>query len=406
MNICLITYELPPSGGGEGVYTYNLAVGLSNRGHQVTIVSPLHISAGHMRESELFSDHNIRLLPVNVMQRPLARVSSFMKSSIRALREISSVSKIDVVHFTFDYPAYPPVDITGLDLPIVSTLHHLHIVEAISMLHSRKNPILLMPNVLRQFLLSQSEKKLLERSQRVIAVSQFTYRSAIQYAKTNPEILRMVPNGIGSNLSKNHDLSKTSKTFCNDYSTSPGNFVLYVGRIEQSKGIEYLIRGFAKVSRFKNLKLVIVGGGTPSYFQELKRASLEVDIANQVVFTGRITDEMLSGAYASCGIFVLPSLMEGFGYTLLEAMSFGKVVLATNVGGVPEIVKNGVNGFLVEPGSADQIGDKLLEIMEEPKIMLEIGESAKNWIENRYTVENMASQTEKVYREAILELKL
>lgn len=127
-------------------------------------------------------------------------------------------------------------------------------------------------------------------------------------------------------------------------------FVLFVGRLVESKGFAMLIYAFKSlIDKGYALDLVIAGGGTGlKKFQKLSR---RLGIANRLHFLNECADQDLACLYKGCEIVVLPSIFEGFGLTLLEAMSFGKPVVATKVGGIPEVVEDGYNGILVEPNS-------------------------------------------------------
>lgn len=340
MNICLISYELPPSGGGEATYTYNLARGLNDRGHNVVIVVPKAVAK---LASEKLDLGRIRLEGVDILERPLARVVSFMTRFARDMPKISERHKIDLAHFTFDYPSIPLK--LGFDTPIISTLHHLHYVEALSMIRSNENIIKQIPHMLQQMFLSFSERTLMNQSRAVIAVSKFTYDTAIKYIGARSSNMFIVPNSIDTDL---YARGSGVEEFLETYNISSERIILYVGRVEKSKGLEYLIRGFASVcSRFQSANLVIVGAGDAAYVAKLQDEARIARVNHKITFTGKIEQSLLLQAYRSAEIVVLPSLMEGFGLTVLEAMTVGKPVVATRVGAIPEIVEHKQSGILV-----------------------------------------------------------
>ncbi|MGH2639216.1 MAG: glycosyltransferase family 4 protein [Rhabdochlamydiaceae bacterium] len=393
MNICLVSYELPPVGGGEGTYTYNLARGLSDRGHNVILFVPRHVSK---KSSETIQLGNIVLVPVDLVERPFVRVASFMARVIRMMPKISSDWRIELVHFTFDYPALPMN--LGFERPVVSTLHHLHYVEALSIMRSNKNIVRLVPYMAQQMLLSYSEKKLMSQSRAVIAVSKFTHDSAIKYAGCKSSNLYIVPNAIDSNLYVEPARGNIGSSFRELYKLGSDRIVLYVGRVKKSKGLEYLIRGFARVcDRVPSAQLVIVGGGDASYVMKLRNEAIKSHIDQRITFTGRIEQTLLFQAYLASEIVSLPSMMEGFGLTLLEAMTVGKPVVATRVGAIPEIIVDKSSGLLVDTGDSSQLAEAILQLLENPDAAKNMGANGKLAVAGNYSIERMAQLTEKVY---------
>jgi glycosyltransferase involved in cell wall biosynthesis len=270
------------------------------------------------------------------------------------------------------------------------------------MLHYTKNLVSLIPNVARLLLLSSSEKTLLKQSQAIIAVSKFTYNSAIKYVGVRSTNWHIVPNGIDTSLFAEQYSHNAGDVFRKRYGLISKKLVLYVGRVERSKGLDFLIQGFAKVSdRFGDARLVIVGSGNAEYLNRLRREARREGIDQDTLFLGKIEQDLLLGAFHASDLVVLPSLMEGFGLTLLEAMTAGKPVVATRVGAIPEVVENGLTGLLVDPGDSSKLADAIVQILENPAMSRSMGERGRKISNDRYTLERMGRLTEKVYREIL-----
>ncbi|MBL4902448.1 MAG: glycosyltransferase family 4 protein [Desulfocapsa sp.] len=166
--------------------------------------------------------------------------------------------------------------------------------------------------------------------------------------------------------------------------------ILYVGNCEDSrKGLVYLIRAVSNL-RHSHFKLFLVGkyNKMSSSHKSLTLCIADNNVAEKVQFLGRISDEKLDELYRKADIFAFPSLWEGYGIVLAEAMTYGLPVVSTNVSAIPEIVSNGENGILVNPGNVKQLTEALDELMGNDNLRREMGEksieianSFKNWDE-------------------------
>ena len=137
--------------------------------------------------------------------------------------------------------------------------------------------------------------------------------------------------------------------------------VLYVGRLSHEKGVDILIRAFAQM-KATSARLVIVGGGVQE--QRLRDLARSLGVMERVVFAGVVADRtQLAEWYRSSTVFVLPSRSEGLGCVLLESMAAGTPIVASNVGGIPDLVRNGDNGLLVPADDTESLAlaiDRLL----------------------------------------------
>jgi len=152
--------------------------------------------------------------------------------------------------------------------------------------------------------------------------------------------------------------------------------VLCVSNLEQRKAQEYLLRAVALL-REQAFSLMLVGSERAreaDYVAKLRDMTQALDLADKVCFAGRLEGKDLAAAYRQADIFVLPSLMEGYGLVLLEAMSFGLPVVASKVGGIPEIVSDGVEGILVPPRDEKALANAIAELLACPTKRREMGE--------------------------------
>lgn len=141
-----------------------------------------------------------------------------------------------------------------------------------------------------------------------------------------------------------------------------GNY-LYVGTVDRRKGLLYLIEAMSKLPFKDKVSLNVVGKITePKYFELVKRKIDELGLTNQVHFLGRVSDEQLTECYENAEIFTFPSLLEGYGIVLIEALSKGIPVVCFNNTAMPYTIKDGYNGFVAKNMDADGLAAKLARL--------------------------------------------
>lgn len=172
-----------------------------------------------------------------------------------------------------------------------------------------------------------------------------------------------------------------------------------VGRITPVKGIPYLLEAARILLRQgANVKVLVVGDG--SIRQDLMTQTRDLGVSENVVFLGHRedTDELLQ----ALDIFVLPSLSEGIPMALLEAMAASRAVVASRVGGIPEIVEDGFEGFLVEPMDVNSLAEKCRRLIESPDVARKMGEQARKRVERDFSATAMADRVALVYKELLM----
>jgi glycosyltransferase involved in cell wall biosynthesis len=141
--------------------------------------------------------------------------------------------------------------------------------------------------------------------------------------------------------------------------------VLYVGRLIRIKGVEYLIRALPPVvDAHPTARLVVVGEGEER--SRLEALTQALGVADRVHFAGERSSEDVIRFMRAADVFVLPSLVEAFGIVLVEAMSCGLPIVASNVMGIPQVVTDRVNALLVPPGDAPGLADRLVSLLGDP----------------------------------------
>jgi len=162
----------------------------------------------------------------------------------------------------------------------------------------------------------------------------------------------------------------------------------YVGRIDPAKGLGDLISAFSLLGKLnENARLVFVGditGKQAEYYNTLRKMVEALNLNDRVEFTGFLEDVI--GRLCSFDLLVLPSLREGFGRVLIEAMAAGVPVIGTNVGGIPEIIDDGEDGFLVPPGDPQSLKEAVKKLIEDDSLRMRFSENGIKKVESKFTL--------------------
>jgi glycosyltransferase involved in cell wall biosynthesis len=171
-----------------------------------------------------------------------------------------------------------------------------------------------------------------------------------------------------------------------------------VGRLTPVKGIAYLLQAARILLRQgANVKVLVVGDGNIRL--DLMTQTHDLGIAQNVVFLGHREDT--DALLLALDIFVLPSLSEGIPMALLEAMAACRAVVASRVGGIPEIVDDGIEGFLVEPMDVDSLAERCRLLIESPDVAKKMGEQGRKRVERDFSATAMADRVALVYKELL-----
>jgi spore coat protein SA len=179
-----------------------------------------------------------------------------------------------------------------------------------------------------------------------------------------------------------------------------GPLLLYVGRLARVKGVHVLIAAFASIrARFPLARLVITGssffGGAVRTPYEAELAGLAADLGDSVVFTGYLPHASLKELYRACDVVAVPSVWpEPFGLVVLEAMASGTCVVASAVGGLPEVIDNGRTGVLVKPENPDALADAIIGVLSDPSLKGSLERAAAETLARKFTWERLVGEVE------------
>jgi len=188
--------------------------------------------------------------------------------------------------------------------------------------------------------------------------------------------------------------------FRQQHGISQEEFVfVYIGRLSEEKGLPYLLEAFAELIRpAVRARLVLIGDGPQR--KMLEQRVVELSLEQQVSLTG--FQKQISPWLAIADCFVLPSLTEGTPMALLEAMAAGAPIVATGVGGVPDVITNGVNGLLVPCADVDALQNSMSSLMVNPELREKYSREARKTVESRYSVQPWCQKILQIYQDLCL----
>lgn len=178
--------------------------------------------------------------------------------------------------------------------------------------------------------------------------------------------------------------------FFNEVDINFYNFILFVGRFSPIKGIEILIKAFSEIEKeFPEFKLILVGEGLEG--ESLESRIKNVGLENRIELKGKLSLEETKNIMKNCYCLVLPSLSEGLPRVLIEAQALGKPTIGSNVGGIPELIRDKQNGFLFEVGNAENLKEKLTILLRDKKLAVEMGKKGKEFVKEKFSNEKYIS---------------
>jgi glycosyltransferase involved in cell wall biosynthesis len=360
MRILVLNYEYPPLGGGAAVATAALAHGLAERGVTVDVVTAGMISTAERRSDPRVSPKGGGLTVYRVKSRRkgiheagMRDAASFLLAALPVIRKLTRIHEYDAVHFFFSLP-------TGALLPFIG----LRNTPVVVSLRGSDVPGYDPHNYLMQLthrMLAPLTRWIWRRADRVVAVCESLGRLALQ---TLPELrYAVIPNGVDLRLF--HPAESQPGT--------PGSGpvrCLAVARLIERKGLGDLIRALALLERGR-FQLDVVGGGPDELL--LRNLVQRLGLAAEVRFHGVLDRQAVAERYRQADLFTLPSTAEAFGNVFAEALASGLPIVASSIGGIPELVEPGINGLLVPPGDVGTLAQAINYLGADPDLRVEMG---------------------------------
>jgi glycosyltransferase involved in cell wall biosynthesis len=403
LRICLLSYRSNPHCGGQGVYLKQLSRSLKELGHHVEVLSgppdpqlddgiPVH----RVPSLDLYNpDDPFRLPRLHELGRP-ANLYEWLNVSTMGFPEPFLFGlqayhflrrhghRFDIVHDnqSLSYGLWA----ASRRLPTLATIHHPITVDLKIALQA-ENVFWRRLKTLRWHSFLGMQKQVARTLPLLLTVSRCARGDIGRDFGVHPSRFRIVPNGINTDLF--HPLP--------DIPREPHRIIATNSADTPLKGLAFLLQAVADIRRRRPIRLVVIGRPKPK--GPIARLVGELDLAPQVTFTGRISQDAFIREYARAGMAVVPSVYEGFGLPAGEAMACGLPVIATTGGALPEVV--GEAGVLVPPRDPTALAAAIEDLLDHPDKAAALGQRGYARVQAHFTWQRAAEKTVAAYREVI-----
>jgi glycosyltransferase involved in cell wall biosynthesis len=432
MNICIATDLFPPEGGGSELSAYFLAKGLAKRGHNILVVMP------HFGRKTVYEEHKwFKTIRFRYIRAPnVAFFRNVVKNELlylymaQILKRIIKTYKIELIHAQ-NILTVPPSIIAAkkTKIPVIAHIRDYWPIcfrrtfirpnGSICDRCNSKNLIkcirleglvssFSMPVSLPYILANMGIKQLsLHQADHIIAISEAVRTLLLtrqpfdvlkHVSRLSQQKISVIPNimPIPSKRLTQHELFAMRRNYKLDENDM---LVLYAGQLTYGKGVLILIKALKPLlQKNHSIKLIILGKGPlANHLEKIKSR-----FGDQLRYYGFLPYRKVLKFYQMADIVVVPSIWpEALGRVNLEAMALEKPVIATNVGGIPEIITHEKDGILVKPGDPKEIESALYRLINDSDLRLRIGLEGRKTIKTRYNEAIICDQTLSIYKKVI-----
>lgn len=393
-DIILVTQGYPPS-NTDGISRYNntLAKELADRGHRVYVVTRNSKPGNNIfyRDKHWIYYHD----PAGLHQPTTGfgrtdGVLALAKSAYATARGIAKKSDVDVV-------LAPLWDVEGIAL-----IRHKIAPTILTLMSPLKKVVetqwywLDDPSLEVMYDL---EKYCIENADGVMAISGAIRQTIaddyqIDWARMEQsKPVEIIPLGVDAKFIEAAKAGSGPVAAAGSNDKIP---VLFVGRFEKRKGIDVLFEAIpGLLERHANVEFHLVGNSDitdehgVNFYEAFTQKYRTQPWFGRVVKHGYVNDDQLADLYRSCAIFVAPSRYESFGIIFIEAMAFGKPLVGANVGGIPEILQDGVNGLLFRPADSADLSEKLSALIDDESARTRMGEASRTLLKAKFDAADM-----------------
>jgi len=238
-----------------------------------------------------------------------------------------------------------------------------------------------------------AEERIVATSDRIVAASEHERESLIELYGARRDRVAVIPCGVDLDLFRPVRANEARRRL-----GLQGDVLLFVGRMDPIKGLDLLIRAFARLPRRPDLSLVVLGGdGSELEFQRNQGLAHELGVADRVQFRGAVPQDLLPDYYSAATVCVVPSHYESFGLTAIEALACGTPVIASKVGGLPVVIEERVNGLLVPWRRPEALSARLAEFLDDRVLQARLASNARASVV-KYGWDTIADAVDDVYR--------
>jgi glycosyltransferase involved in cell wall biosynthesis len=391
----MITSEFPPKWGGVGNYSFFHANILAQKGHKVTVFT--------REQDKIFTDHhkNLTIVPVKWLKLPLFFTTSMAKNAMMEIKEHQD--EFDILQVQSNMALLKKYHYSWLKIPIISTLHGTWLGERSTVYYKHLSLNLASVNDLAikwfAFLLDKYEDYAIRYSHAVVIGARSECREVSQRGiKNKYDRVVRIQHGVDTG---SFEPDKKSSNFKSRFGIpKDDSVILHLGRLAARKGVAEVLLSFERILKSRsNVKLLIIGTGPLE--KKLKKMVVNLGIEDNTIFTGTLSFKDIQMLYASCDLFLMHSYWEGFGMTNQEALASGLPVICTNVGGAPDIITHGENGYLVDVGDVSGMAKYALKLLEDEEARLKMSKAARESMLMGFRWQDMVDTYLKLYEQVL-----
>ncbi len=390
----LMVEDLGFDNGGISSYLINATKILKKEGHTVKILSSdVDPEEKHSdKKAYVYSDYKFRSFNKYRIIRLI--MSIFNPFSYLKIKQILKEFKPDIVHLNnFLNIASPSILCCLKNIPTILTIHDYSIA---------------CPTGFRMLPLKVCNLSYGKNCIKCIGIKGYYYEKIKR--KISERLFKNIDLFITPSIKLKKDLMKTGILNIRNIYTGiklleyskliEGNNLLYVGRLSKEKGVKYLLKAMIDITKkIPTVHLNITGSGPEK--ENLEELIKELKLEKKVSFIGQVPNKEIEWYYKISNILIVPSICEEvFPLVGIEAMSVGRPVIASRVGGIPEWLDDGKTGFLVDPGNPPQIAEKVIQLFTNRKLMEKMGENGRKKAE-QFDIKNHIKKIETIYQEVI-----
>lgn len=375
MKILIYTHEFPPFHGGAGIYAYELAKGLGKMGEDICVLTT--VSTTEHKSIDNYTEFKVIRMPFrkkNILRNSLYFFQALLKERPDITLVVECAAQMQAARFRRILP-----------YPYMITVHGS---EIWSYFDSKKGYFSLRPKELKrmeQFFLG---------ARYLISVCNSTKKLILEYLPGVAEKISVVHNGISTELFPIIE-RRTIEEHRSALGLQNKKVLLCVSRLARTKGYEILFHAFKKVLKNSpETRLLIIGNGPER--ENLENLAKELDCSEEILFLGDKPRNKLYIYYNIADLFVFTSQQEAFPFVCLEANACEKAIVAGDIGGIPEIVTDNVNGILLATDNPDEIADKIVNLLDNDDARDIMGKKGKKLVLDNFTSYNMAKKTLKI----------
>lgn len=383
MKLCFVNAFFHPYVGGTEKHMYELGRRLARRHEVHVFTAQLPGTAA----TETVEGVHVWRTPARLLRAPLIYPPPYplARGAMRDLARIDARERFDAFHLHGRwFPDFAAV---------VRFAHDTGRRAALTLHNARPRGIGLATDAVGSAFDWLYGVRVVREVDRAVAVSEYVRRDIASYGIDAAKI-SVIPNGVDTTTYR--PMPPTLRDRLGGFDP----LLLYVGRVIPQKGLPLLIDALASLAAdHPRLGLALVGRGKMT--EDLRADARRRGVEDRIAFVGFLEDSLLPAAYASADVFVLPSVWEVFGIVLVEAMACGVPAVASDAGGIPEVVADGSTGLLFPRGDARALADRLRTVAEDEPLRKRMAAEARRRAVEVFDWDRIAERTESFYESLI-----